>query len=120
MTGWDKILIGCIVCISIFFLVRPGIPAEEQRDIVVTVNGEEVYRTSFSKEITEKKIESPYGYNVIEIGEDYVRVLDASCPNKLDVKQGKIHSPGQSIICIPNRMVVTIEGQSDGPDVMSR
>lgn len=43
---------------------------------------------------------------VIENGQVYMK--DADCPDKLCVKQGKINKDGQSIICLPNKVVVKI------------
>lgn len=53
------------------------------------------------------------GHNTVEITPDYVRVIHADCPDKLDVKQGKITSPGSIIICMPNQMTVRIAGESE-------
>ena len=36
---------------------------------------------------------------------------EASCPDKLCVKQGKKHLNTDTIVCLPNKMVVTITGK---------
>jgi len=46
--------------------------------------------------------------NVIEIKDKRVRMREASCPDKLCVKQGWIERG--AIICLPNRVVVTVGG----------
>ena len=46
--------------------------------------------------------------NKIKIADGKVWVTEASCPDKLCVKQGKIDKDGQSIICLPNKVVVKI------------
>ena len=38
---------------------------------------------------------------------------DADCPDKLCIHQGRIHKNGQWIICLPNRVAVTIEGAAE-------
>ena len=44
-------------------------------------------------------------------------LTEANCPDLLCVRQGKIRYTGQSIICLPNRLTVTVEGgESDGVD----
>ena len=43
------------------------------------------------------------GHNTVEITPEYVRVVYADCPDKTDVKQGKISSPGNIIVCMPNK-----------------
>ena len=37
-----------------------------------------------------------------------VRVASADCPDKLCVKTGEIRHPGESIACVPNRVVVVL------------
>lgn len=36
-------------------------------------------------------------------------ISEASCPDKVCVRQGVIRERGQSIVCLPNKMIVTIK-----------
>lgn len=54
------------------------------------------------------KIKGRRGNSVILITTNYVKMLDSPCPNKLCIKQGKISSPGESIICVPNQIIIKI------------
>ena len=38
-----------------------------------------------------------------------VKIIEASCPDKIDVKFGEIDKVGQSIICMPNRLIIQIK-----------
>ena len=49
---------------------------------------------------------------VIEDGAAYIR--DADCPDKTCVKKGKLRYVGQSSVCLPNRLAVTVIGESAG------
>ncbi len=57
------------------------------------------------------RVESEFGSNVLEISRDGVRVMESSCEDGLEVKAGRINKPGQSLVCLPNRLVITIEGR---------
>ena len=59
-----------------------------------------------------KKIEvrSEFGYNLVEVDSSGARVLEASCPDKLDVKFGKIREAGEIIVCLPNKLTIEIVG----------
>lgn len=47
--------------------------------------------------------------NVCQIEEDgTVSMTEADCPDQLCVKQGKIKAFGESIICLPNKVVLEI------------
>lgn len=58
------------------------------------------------------------GYNIIKISSRGVEITEADCPDKLCVKSPKITSPGQSIVCIPHKLIVRIVGRRPrGQDV---
>ena len=40
---------------------------------------------------------------------------DADCPDRLCVKQGSISKNGESIVCLPHKVIVTVTG-GDGAD----
>lgn len=54
-------------------------------------------------------------FNIVEIKGGEVSVTGASCKNQVCVRRGSISKTGESIVCLPNRLVVTIEG-GDGYD----
>lgn len=58
----------------------------------------------------------PYGeehYNLLLIEGGKVSVSDADCPDQLCVKQRSISGNGESIICLPHRLVVQIESEEE-------
>ena len=67
------------------------------------------------------RVEGPLGVTTIEIAKGRVRVLDSPCPYKLCVKAGAIGKAGELVVCVPNRVVVRIEGGSrKGVDAVTR
>ncbi|MBQ7012205.1 MAG: NusG domain II-containing protein [Clostridia bacterium] len=52
---------------------------------------------------------------VIENGKAYLRYAD--CPDKVCVNTGKISYVGQTIVCLPNRVAVTVIG-GGGVDIV--
>lgn len=48
-----------------------------------------------------------------EVKDGKIRIINAACPDKLCEKTGFIGAPGQSIICVPNKITVTVGGDSD-------
>lgn len=121
LTKGDKILMISIVIISLLSLsyVKRSAFNYEEKYISIQVNGEEVKKIIFDTNLIGKTIpvETEYGYNLIEIGEDKVRVIEADCPDQLDVKQGFISQVGEVIVCLPNRLVIEIKGIDDEMDV---
>ncbi len=121
MTKGDKILIIIIVITSLISLgfVRKSGSGYNKKYISIQVDGKEYKKIIFDKKIIGKTIpiETKFGYNLIEIGDEEVRVIEASCPDKLDVLQGAISKPGQLIVCLPNRLVVEIKGALEDDEV---
>lgn len=125
MTKGDKVLIVVVVILTLFSLgfIKRQAFSNENKFVSIQVNGKEIKKVIFDKKIIGKKIpiESKYGFNLIEIDDEKVRVIEADCPDKIDVKQGYISKIGETIICLPNRMVVEIKGvkKGDAIDIMN-
>lgn len=45
-----------------------------------------------------------------------ISVKQASCPDKICVRTGKISSPGQTIVCLPDKLIISIAGQNKQAD----
>lgn len=121
MTKGDKILIVFIVFASILSLiyVKNFAFTNDQSYVSVQVNGQEIKKIIFDKKIIGKTIpiKTEFGYNLIEIGDKKVRVIEADCPDKLDVKQGYISQAGQVIVCLPNKLVIEIKGMEEDREI---
>lgn len=52
-----------------------------------------------------------------EVKDGRIRLTKASCPDKICEKTGYIGSSGQSIICVPNKITVSVVGSVDSFDV---
>lgn len=83
----------------------------------ISVDGEVLYTYDLGKTyVVPERISIPEGTedNVIEIGTGYVQMVSASCPDHLCVKTGQISKPGESIICLPHRVMITIVERGTG------
>ncbi|NMB46890.1 MAG: NusG domain II-containing protein [Firmicutes bacterium] len=112
-------LIIYIALLSIFALgvaIAAGDQHSASSTAVVTLDGREVHRVNLDTVAKpyEFRVETPQGgYNLIRVEQGRIRVLEASCPDKIDVKQGWIGRANQSIVCLPNRLVIRV--LRDGP-----
>ena len=52
--------------------------------------------------------------NVLVIEDGAARVAAASCPDQICVRQGAIRYEGESIVCLPHRLIVTVQGGGSG------
>ncbi len=99
----------CIWCV-IFFVQKNG--SKEGLMVVVTVDGEEYYSGLLSGENQhgERREIDIDGHNKVVIADGEAWMESADCPDKLCISQGKISRTGQTIICLPNKTMVTIKG----------
>lgn len=121
MKKGDYILIVLLILVSVgsfFFMWIP--PSGAGKTAIVKVDGQIVKEIPFTQENVGKHfvIESKYGRNVVEMEADRVHVIEADCPDKLDVKQGYIEREGEMIVCLPNRMTIEIREDKDDLDAV--
>ena len=50
------------------------------------------------------------GFNVIEAERGRIRMLEANCPDGICVRQGWVSGGMIPIVCLPHRVVITLEG----------
>ncbi len=121
LTKGDKLLILLIVLISIssFAYINRYAFSEREKYVSIQVDGKEIKKVIFDPQLAGNTIavETEYGYNLIEIGDEKVRVLEADCPDKIDVKQGYISRIGETIVCLPNHLVIEIMGSTSADEI---
>ena len=91
-----------VVCVAVY---KGG--AVEGSNITITVDGKEYGTYSLFEEqvIT---IENGEAKNIIEIKGGKAYMVKASCPDQLCVDQNEISFDKESIICLPNKVVLTV------------
>ncbi len=106
----DIILIIFILLLAIGFIgMKVFSPKTSGSEVLVTIAGKP-YATYPLKKDGIYKIPVGEHFNTIQISDAKVKVIDADCPDKLCVKQGKISFNGETIVCLPNKLVVEITG----------
>ncbi len=83
----------------------------------ITVDGE-LYGTYPLDTDTEISIENDNDTvtNIVVIKDGEVYMKDATCPDQLCMHQGKKSRDGASIVCLPNKVVVTVEADNAADD----
>lgn len=102
------ICILLVLALSVFLIVE--LTRREGAYVVVSVDGGEVCRYSLSED-GEFLLNGGTNTLVISGGEAYIS--EADCPDGLCVSQGRISRTGQTVVCLPNRVMLRIVGADD-------
>jgi hypothetical protein len=118
---WDKTIIGITIILSILPMgfIKLANKGVKNESIVIKVGSETVKRIKLENSTTSKLYDFKFGSNTgyIEVKNGEVRMLEMdkkTCPEGICSKTGWIKERHQSIVCLPNKIVVTFEGQQNG------
>lgn len=109
LTRYDTFLIIGLLVVALLGLGIFRYRAGGTDTVVVQVDGEEVIRAPLTED-RRLSVDGPLGRTEIEIKDKRVRVVDSPCRRKICVHTGWIHRPYQTIICAPNRVVISLIG----------
>ncbi len=54
------------------------------------------------------------GKMIIQMKNGKIRVIHSNCPEKICIRTGFIYKTGQSIACVPNKLIIVAEGKGKG------
>lgn len=109
---FDIILIGLILVALSGVLIFFSATKSEGSYAIVTINGEQKDIYPLDKNL-EVKLENKDNYNLLIIENGTARIEEASCPDKLCVNQHKIKYNGETLVCLPNKTIVSIVSEID-------
>lgn len=121
----DFILIGVVLVLALLLWLLPRalrfFSVQGEKQVRITVEGE-LYGTY---DLQEEQTIEINDSNVCRIQDGEVNMTEADCPDKLCMHQGPISISGETIVCLPNKVVIEIVGKntedSDGQiDGMAR
>ncbi|SHJ51712.1 hypothetical protein SAMN02745165_02566 [Malonomonas rubra DSM 5091] len=121
LTPFDRKLTAILaICVFISFLLplRQGIGAR----VLVERDGKVIYTADLDHD-QQVELQGPLGVTVLQIEDHAARVISSPCPQKICIGLGKAKHSGDLLACVPNRLVIRIEGDEEkerGYDLLSR
>ena len=114
--GRDLILVGIMLAAALLILILTKGKQNEATgtaaEAVVTVDGVETGRYPLSKNGV---FPLNNGSNVLVVENGEAWVSEANCPDKVCMGMGHISKNGEFIACLPNRLIVVVEGGEQSP-----
>ena len=112
----DLILIGVLLAVGVLLSLGAVLLSRTGESVQIRVSGRVVASYPLSEDLETEISGANGGVNRLLIRGGGAWMEEASCPDKLCVGMGVIRRSGQSIICLPNQVVVEIVGPSARPD----
>lgn len=120
-TRWDLLVVALVLALAalLTWLVLPS-PGQTGAVATVTLDAQVIATVPLSgsqdaQVPTQLSLEEcPYPL-VLEYHQGAIRVVESQCPGADCLHTGWISQPGQQIICLPNRLIISIDGQPSLP-----
>ena len=103
----DIILTASVLIVAVLVFFISGLTAKSGETVKIEKDGE-LYAEYSLKENRTVRLEDGDGFNLLVIEDGKVYIREASCPDKLCVNQGSAEKNGETIVCLPNKTVVTV------------
>ena len=105
----DRILIITVRAAAVLLLAFRHVTRSPGGSVTVTVDGVNAgtWPISEDREVT---VEGIGGSNVLVISGGTASVREADCPDGICVKQRPVRYTGETIVCLPHRVVITVTG----------
>ena len=115
----DIILIASLLLVVTAVVACLWLFGAKAEVVVVKIDGETVSEYSLDED-REVEIKSGDGYNILIIEDGKARVERASCPDGICSEHRPISRGGESIICLPNKVVLEVHASgNDEPDIIT-
>lgn len=111
----DLILLFAVILFALAAFVLTLCAGQTGKTLVVYRGGDEIARYPLDADISFRLDAPDGGYNLVCIENGGVDMKEASCPDKICVHHRKISKSGQTIICLPNKIILKIVGGEDAP-----
>ena len=99
----------------LFFTIRAA--SSPGRQVVISVDGQEYGRYPLDRD-TRVEISNGGRLNIVSIKDGGVSMSYSTCENQICVHEGVVTTPGQLIVCLPNYVIVEIEGGEGSDDAL--
>ena len=109
-----------LAAVIYFFINYNNEPSGGMR-VVIYADGEIYMTAELTDETKQIEINGGRGINTVTIYPNGVEVAYADCPSQDCVRAGKIKKAGQSICCLPHRVLIRLENNgTEDVDAVAR
>ena len=103
------LILALLLCAAPLLMLLPA-PSVPTRAVVRQIGA--VLCTLPLETDAEKEFLSPdgSGFNLVRVQSGTVCIADADCPDRTCMRMGAISRAGETLVCLPHRLTITLEG----------
>lgn len=106
----DMVLACALVLIALLFWGRQHFSSTDHgAKAQISVDGQVIETLLLNKDQEFTVTGADGGSNHLIVQDGYIWCSEASCPDKVCIRQGKKNTEGDTIVCLPNKMIITIQ-----------
>lgn len=115
----DIILAAAILVIAVAGLLFINANKQSGSLVVVKIDGVEKYSYSLTENITQEIVTGENGEftNTLVIKDGKASVSTANCPDKICVGHREISFVGETIVCLPHKVVIEVQAEKNSNDI---
>lgn len=115
----DIILVAVILLIAAAGLLTVNLTRQEGSMVVVKIDGNETERYSLYEDRTVEIItgENDEFSNTLVIEDGKAYISQADCPDKICQEHRAVSYSGETIVCLPHKIVIEITADSSTPEL---
>ncbi|MCK5912457.1 MAG: NusG domain II-containing protein [Desulfuromusa sp.] len=114
LTPFDRKLLVVVAVLVIFSFSLLFLQSSGAR-VVVSSDDRIIFVAPLDKD-QRVELEGPLGITVLQIENGTARITSSPCAQKICIGMGKVSRTGDLLACVPNHLVVSIEGDSAGEE----
>lgn len=120
----DIIIIIALLVISFIPEIVLGVKHKKNFDIKyaeITVGGKLYKKIPLTGHRGEEEylIKTKYGTNLALIKDDQIAIIEADCADEVCMQPGFIGKTGQSLVCLPHKVMIEITGENNDDIILS-
>ncbi|UNK19081.1 NusG domain II-containing protein [Paenibacillus sp. N3/727] len=121
MKRGDLVLISVVLAAALIFLVPRWLDGKDSEKnhnnpltATITVDGQLFKTVELTEEEQIIEIKTDHGMNILKVYDYGIEMIEADCPDKVCLSFGFVDKKNQSIVCLPHKVLVEVEGASGG------
>ncbi|MDX2495213.1 MAG: NusG domain II-containing protein [Desulfuromusa sp.] len=114
LTPFDRKLLVVVAVLVVLSFLLPLTQKAGAR-VVVSSDDRIIFVAPLDKD-QRVELEGPFGITILQIKDGGARVISSPCAQKVCIRMGEARHAGDLLACVPNQLVIRIEGDGKGED----